>query len=558
MRPEVGQIINGKYRLTRLIGEGGMGSVFEATHEYLGSAVALKFLNPILAERHGLVARFLQEARVSASIRSPHVVQVSDVDQTAGGLPYLVMELLEGESLQQVLNRMKKLPIGASLEYAVQILNGLEVAHARSIVHRDLKPDNVFVVSTPNGPLLKLLDFGIAKLRTIAELQPGLTRPGAMMGTLEYMAPEQAFSADTVDHRADLFAVGVILFEMIAGMRPVEVDEPHAMAAMIMAGHVKRLSDVVPSVPQGLSDVVARALAGRATDRFGSAAEMRGSILPFFTASPQAAGVRGYPSAVVATPPVPPVQAGTAVVSAPGADRPAPTQPGDDPEPGGVSPTLPPSEPPQEGRTGTVLGDGLGPEMPAGQGDYGATEEMRPMQFEGAAPPPPAYSSPPPKKKSSAWTIIGVLAAFLGALAAAAIIAFFFVIDADDPDPPIAVPTIGPPTTVTADNTAIGTPTATAPGTTAPTSTSPPTTTSPTATTTARPPRRDGGAPDAGWVIPGLPDGGLGLPKIPDGGLPMPPFPSSLPSNLPPIQMPSGIPTFPIPGWPPPPPPPNQ
>ena len=130
MRPEVGQVISGKYRLTRLIGEGGMGSVFEATHEYLGSAVALKFLNSSLADRPGLVARFLQEARVSASIRSPHVVHVSDVDQTTNGLPYLVMELLEGESLQQALNRQGTLPMGTAMEYTVQILNGLEVAHA--------------------------------------------------------------------------------------------------------------------------------------------------------------------------------------------------------------------------------------------------------------------------------------------------------------------------------------------------------------------------------------------------------------------------------------------
>jgi eukaryotic-like serine/threonine-protein kinase len=564
MRPEVGQIINGKYRLTRLIGEGGMGSVFEATHEYLGSAVALKFLNPGLASRQGLVARFLQEARVSASIRSPHVVQVSDVDQSAEGLPYLVMELLEGESLQQAMNQNPRLPLGVALEYAAQILNGLEVAHARNIVHRDLKPDNVFIVPTQNGPLLKLLDFGIAKLRSIAEVQRGLTRPGALMGTPEYMAPEQAFSADTVDHRADLYAAGVILFEMIAGRRPVEADDPHAMAALVMAGRVSRLIDLVPTVPQGLSDVVGRALSGRADDRFSSAAEMRGAILPFFTASAQAAGVRNYPSVIAATPPVPPVH-GTAVLSAPAAPAapaahqgPAPTQPGTDPDapPTGVSPTLPPSESGEGGRTGTVLGDGGGPGLSIGGaatdlgGDFGATAEMPPMQFGAEAPAPVlTYSSPPRKKKSGTWTIIGVLAGILGALAAAAVIAFFVVVDRNDSDEPTTLPTITPPATVTADTTAVATPTSPI----GPPATATTTATTPTTTSTVRPPKRDAGA-DAGFGIPGIPDGGLAIPPFPDGGFALPPFPSSIPSGvIPPFTVPSGIPTIPIPGWPPPP-----
>ena len=156
---------------------------------------------------------------------------------------------------------------------------------------------------TQNGPLLKLLDFGIAKLRSIAEMQPGLTRPGALMGTLEYMAPEQAFSADTVDHRADLFSVGIILFEMIAGSRPLEVDEPHVMAQRVMTGQIKRLSDLVPSVPPGLSDVVARALAGHPEQRFGSAgrnAWIDPALLHRFAPSGRSRGVsqhrRGYPT----------------------------------------------------------------------------------------------------------------------------------------------------------------------------------------------------------------------------------------------------------------------
>jgi serine/threonine-protein kinase len=333
MRPQVGEVINGKYRLVRLIGEGGMGSVFEARHEYLGSAVALKFLDPLLAQRPGLVARFIQEARVSASIRSPHVVHVSDVDQTAKGLPYLVMELLEGESLQALLTRSPRLGLPTALDIAIQILNGLEAAHERSIVHRDLKPDNVVIVNTQQGALVKLLDFGIAKLRTSHELMQGLTHPGMMMGTPEYMAPEQAFAADSVDARADIYALGVIVFEMLSGRRPVAGDDPRIIAAAVMAGDLPVLNDVDPAIPIGLSNAVRRALAGRPADRFSSAQEMRSALLPFCTVTAQAAGAGAYPDVIPATPSPP--KPGTAKLDmplmAPAADKPAPTAPGSDP-----------------------------------------------------------------------------------------------------------------------------------------------------------------------------------------------------------------------------------
>src|SRR5690606_16052392 len=161
---DVGQVINGKYRVVRLIGDGGMGSVYEAHHEVLGARVALKFLHPELSEEFNLKERFLQEARVSATIQSPHIVRVLDVD-VADDLPYPAMDLLIGESLQQLLHRVKHLSVAKTMEYAQQILFGLEAAHLRRIVHRDLKPDNVFITQGPAGELLKILDFGIAKLR---------------------------------------------------------------------------------------------------------------------------------------------------------------------------------------------------------------------------------------------------------------------------------------------------------------------------------------------------------------------------------------------------------
>ena len=162
---EIGTIINGKYRIVRLLGDGGMGSVYEAQHTVLGTRVAIKVLHPELVRRTGLVERFLQEARVAAQIRSPHVVQVTDVDRTPEGHAYIVMELLEGEALSSVLDRQRKLSVSTATEYTLQILEALEAAHALGVIHRDLKPENVFLTFVGGKPVLKLIDFGIAKAR---------------------------------------------------------------------------------------------------------------------------------------------------------------------------------------------------------------------------------------------------------------------------------------------------------------------------------------------------------------------------------------------------------
>ncbi len=303
MRPQVGQLINNKYRLVRMLGDGGMGSVFEAKHEVLGSSVALKFLHPELARRQGLVQRFLQEARVSAKIESVHVVRVTDVEQTSEGLPFMVMELLSGKSLQALYEELyrahKRLSFEDGLRYAMQILDGLEAAHEEGVVHRDLKPDNVMIVTGKRGDsIVKLLDFGIAKLKINGELYKGLTRPGVIMGTPEYMAPEQVFSADQVDARADIFSCGVMFFEMFAGRRPVGGDEAHQIAAQYLGGTVAKLSDLAPHVPQGLVDAVHRAMSADPKARFASVSEMRSAMEPF---------THGVLKPAVSTPPPSPI-----------------------------------------------------------------------------------------------------------------------------------------------------------------------------------------------------------------------------------------------------------
>jgi eukaryotic-like serine/threonine-protein kinase len=314
MRPQVGQVINNKYRLVRLIGDGGMGSVYEARHEVLGTSVALKFLHPELARRQGLVQRFLQEAKVSAQIQSPHVVRVTDVDQNAAGQAFIVLELLDGRTLQTLYEDLyregRRLSYADALEYAMQMLEGVEAAHRTGIVHRDLKPDNVMVTQGPKGaPVLKLLDFGIAKLKVTGELDRGLTRPGVIMGTPEYMAPEQAYSADAVDARADIFSLGVIIFEMLAGQRPVGGDDPQQIASAYIAGQVAKLGDLVPGVAPALAAAVHQAMAAQPKDRFASVAEFRDALEPFAhavrTPHPSNPGVGLTPAPAGATPNTP-------------------------------------------------------------------------------------------------------------------------------------------------------------------------------------------------------------------------------------------------------------
>jgi serine/threonine-protein kinase len=382
MPPTVGQVINNKYRLLRHIGDGGMGSVYEARHETLGTTVALKFLHLEFSRREGLVQRFLQEARASARIQSPHVIRVADVDETADGDVFIVLEYLEGKTLQTLYEELyragRRLSYQEALDYAAQMLDGLEAAHQAGIVHRDLKPDNVMITLDPKGaPLLKLLDFGIAKLKVIGgshdggrpPIPPGpagLTRPGVMMGTPEYMAPEQASSADAVDVRADIFSLGVIIFEMLGGQRPVGGDDPHELAAAYRTGQISQLTHLVLGIPPELAAAVHRALAADPKDRFATVAEMREAIEPFVAAarppSPsrlRAGGTIGVsevatPSvaACAAPPPSPPAPDQAVIVAALAPDRAS-----------SVAKTWPPDEgpPPAGPRVGGTVVDEVGP-----------------------------------------------------------------------------------------------------------------------------------------------------------------------------------------------------
>ncbi|MBX3222058.1 MAG: serine/threonine protein kinase, partial [Labilithrix sp.] len=292
-----------------------MGSVYEAEHLTLGTHVAIKVLHSDLARRAGIAERFLQEARVSAQIRSPHVVQVIDVDRTVDDVAYLVMELLQGEPLSGVVKRQQKLAVASACEYTVQILQALEAAHALGVIHRDLKPDNVFVTFQGGKSVLKLIDFGIAKLKTAQAGQTkNLTVAGMLMGTPEYMAPEQAYSADKVDVRADLYAVGVMLYEMLSGQPPASADDPRVLILKVERGEVTPLVQAAPGIEPQLAGFVHRAMAPRPELRFANATEMRLALEDIMsgkragTAKIAAAGGGGG-TAPVAAPLAPPAAA---------------------------------------------------------------------------------------------------------------------------------------------------------------------------------------------------------------------------------------------------------
>ncbi len=270
-----GDVIAGKYELVRAVGRGGMGTVFEARHAALGRSLAIKVLRPDVADDRDVIERFLREARSVAALAHPRIVDVFDVGWTDDGVvPWFAMELLEGRNLAQELKEGGEIPAVRAMSIVVQVLDALEVAHAKGIVHRDLKPENVFLVRHGIEDDVKVLDFGISKV-----IDKRITVTGVILGTPAYMSPEQARGARDVDHRVDLYASGAILFEMLAGRAPFEGTSYHQILLSIMTGERPPLSQLRPNLHPSLTALVERALAPLPADRWQSAADMREAIV---------------------------------------------------------------------------------------------------------------------------------------------------------------------------------------------------------------------------------------------------------------------------------------
>jgi serine/threonine-protein kinase len=285
---KVGDLLAGKYRVERILGEGGMGVVVAAHHELLDQHVAVKLLYQDIADREAQ-SRLLLEARSCAKLQSEHVARVVDVDTGADGLPFIVMELLEGADLCQIADARGALPRWLVVDYVLQALEGLAHAHARGIVHRDLKPSNLFLANKADGTqIIKILDFGISK-----SIEPGVDASGerkramqltggrAVLGSPPYMSPEQVRSPKSVDHRTDIWSLGIVMYELLTNSMPFGGEEIQETFAQILEKEPQPIRALVNGVPEGLERVVMRCMAKNRDERFVDVSELARALVPY-------------------------------------------------------------------------------------------------------------------------------------------------------------------------------------------------------------------------------------------------------------------------------------
>jgi eukaryotic-like serine/threonine-protein kinase len=306
----VGEVLASKYRLEELLGSGGMGHVYRAVNLDVGRTVAIKVLRAEHAQNALVVDRFLREARAANLVRHSNVVDVLDIGREANGTPFIVQELLEGEDLAHLVERRGgKLPVDEVVDLLGPVIDAVAEAHAHGVIHRDLKPENVFLAKGKRGPIPKLLDFGISKVRA-----PDLcaTEVGVMMGTPAYMPPEQVQGARDADARSDVWALGVMLFELLSGRMPFDARDAPALFVAIATKDAPTLLDIRAEVPPEISRVVARCLRRRPDERYPSAAELARDLRHVIAGTElEATGQRSIPPGVhghipeLAIPPAP-------------------------------------------------------------------------------------------------------------------------------------------------------------------------------------------------------------------------------------------------------------
>jgi tRNA A-37 threonylcarbamoyl transferase component Bud32 len=276
----VGATLSGRYLVTRKIGQGGMGAVYEATHTMIGKRVAVKVLLEKYARREAIVARLKKEAQLASSVQNEHIIDVTDFGQTDDGRTFVVMEYLEGESLAECLARETRLPEQRVLRIAQQAASALAAAHAQGIVHRDIKPENLFLLRRKEQDFVKVVDFGISKsLRASGEEDaPRLTQTGMVLGTPLYMSPEQARGDDELDQRVDIYALGVIMYEAATGRVPFIGNNYLSVISQVLNEVPKHPREIVPELSEEFEAIVMRAMSKDKHERYASAQEMLADI----------------------------------------------------------------------------------------------------------------------------------------------------------------------------------------------------------------------------------------------------------------------------------------
>jgi serine/threonine protein kinase len=276
-----GDVLAGKYRVERVIGAGGMGVVVQATHLELDERVAMKFLLPHAIENAEAATRFVREARAAVKIKSEHVARVTDVGRLENGAPYIVMEFLQGSDLAVVLGR-GPLPVEDAVDFLLQAADAMAEAHAAGIVHRDLKPSNLFMSMRSDGtPIIKVLDFGISKVNVPDTSDAGLTRTTTIMGSPFYMSPEQMRSSKDVDHRTDVWSLGVILYELLTASQPFTGETLPQLVASILSEPPQPLRAKRPEVPPDLEAVVLHCLEKDRNQRYQSVGALAQALVNF-------------------------------------------------------------------------------------------------------------------------------------------------------------------------------------------------------------------------------------------------------------------------------------
>jgi eukaryotic-like serine/threonine-protein kinase len=277
-----GDILAGKYRIEQVLGTGGMGVVVAARHLELDERVAIKFLLPDALDNPEVVARFAREARAAVRIKNEHVARILDVGRLENGVPFIIMEYLEGSDLATLLEQRGALPLEQALDFILQTCEAIAAAHALGIVHRDLKPANLFVVRLGDGShSIKVLDFGVSKINALAEPVPAITHTSALLGSPLYMPPEQMRSARNADARSDIWSLGILLHELVAGKPPFAGNTMAEVLTEVLEATPPNLAALVPTVPPGLAAVVLRCLEKDPALRYPDVAELASALSPF-------------------------------------------------------------------------------------------------------------------------------------------------------------------------------------------------------------------------------------------------------------------------------------
>src|SRR5215471_13098515 len=276
--PLLGQTLAAKYRIEKLIKRGGMGAVYEGTHVLIDKTVAVKVLRPALALDDDVVRRFSREAKAASRISHPHAVSVTDFGESENGVVFLVMEYLDGRTLKEIIKSEGPMQLARVVEILRQVAGALDAAHEQGVVHRDLKSDNIMLSKHNGGEWAKVLDFGIAKIQQSDSGDADITAANLVIGTPQYMSPEQCSQSGAIDSRSDIYSLGIILYEMLSAELPFTGDSPTVIMMKQVQDPPPSLQDIRPEIPASVSQIILKALAKQPADRFQTAAELSDAL----------------------------------------------------------------------------------------------------------------------------------------------------------------------------------------------------------------------------------------------------------------------------------------